>query len=223
MKQNLFINSDTSRQIETITRYQETKNLLSEKLPNQENINISRDRKEIKLKDLHQLEKIIKESLSKTMDFEKKREYVIQGLKAFDPCQFSWEKYFNFNEKGGYARNLVLENELFELLIICWDKDCITPIHDHPSDGCWMIGVEGKIFEEKFIKNKDESLTKTSHSTLGEREIAWIHDYVGYHTVGNVSKDKRAVTLHIYSPPIRMCNCYEKNGAKIMRTLKNFN
>ena len=52
MKQNLFINSDTSRQIETISRYQETKNLLSEKLPNQENINISRDRKEIKLKNL---------------------------------------------------------------------------------------------------------------------------------------------------------------------------
>ena len=179
------------------------------------------DRKEIDGESINHIENLLNESLRKTDDFEEKKENVINAFKEFNPCQYSWEKYYNFIDKG-YTRNLVIENDLFELMIICWDKDCKTSIHDHPSDGCWMIGLEGRIFEEKFSKNTDKTLSKSCQSEFGEGEIAWIHDSIGFHAVGNMSKFKKAATLHLYSPPIRICNSYQKNGSTTSRNMKYY-
>ena len=211
------------KQMDALLKYSQEKrnaNFLISNLLNEE-FKCVKERKDINKQNIHQLENLIGDSLSKTNDFEKKRENVIQALKSFDPSQFSWEIYYNFIEKG-YTRNLVIENELFEILIICWEKDCLTPIHDHPSDGCWIVGLEGNIFEEKFKKNPDETLTKISQSGLCEGEIGWIHDCVGVHSVGNSSNDKRAATLHLYSPPIKKCSAYQENGSKTIRNLNYF-
>ncbi len=189
-------------------------------LPKWEEITYFKEKKEITHEELKSLETHINEALTKTSEIEKMRENVIDSLKKFNPAQFSWKKYFSFKDKQ-YTRNLVLQNELFELLIICWDYDCQTPIHDHPSNGCWMFGVKGRFNEEKFVSNMDEELVKICHSELQEGDIAYIHDSIGLHSVGNSSKRERAVTLHLYSPPIKKCYVYKEDGAKFPKILRN--
>jgi cysteine dioxygenase len=179
------------------------------------------EKKELNQTTLTLFELQLIEALQKSNDIEKKRENVILALNFLDPCQFIWDKYYNFIDKG-YTRNLVIENELFELIILCWDKECQTPIHDHPSDGCWMTGIEGQLTETKFKKTSEESLTSFSHSTVHQGEIVYIHDYIGLHSIRNDSKEQRAVTLHLYSPPIRKCCAYQENGCKVDRTLKYY-
>ena len=182
-----------------------------------------RAKKEISPHILLTLDRLITEGLTKSKEIDILRENVIHSLKSLNLNEFSWHKYFNFKEKE-YTRNLVLQNELYELLIICWDRDCQTPIHDHPSDGCWMVGVEGSIYEEKFIAtNSKDELIRISLSDLSEGEIAYIHDCIGLHSVGNSSKVQRAVTLHLYSPPIKKCYSYNKEGLKSLRTLRYSN
>jgi cysteine dioxygenase len=169
---------------------------------------------------LIELEKNLVEALN-CKDIELKRENVICVLKSADPSQFCWEKYYNFIEKG-YTRNLVIGNELFELMVICWDRECQTPIHDHPSDGCWMTGIAGELSEDKFRMNPDNSLTQIAHTSVKEGEIVYIHDCIGLHSVGNSFKDQQAVTLHLYSPPIKKCHAYTENGTKTVRNLKYY-
>jgi cysteine dioxygenase len=185
-----------------------------------EEITSFKEKREITHEELKSLETHINEGLTKTSEIAKMRENVIDSLKKFDPAQYSWQKYFSFKDKQ-YTRNLVLQNELFELLIICWDYDCQTPIHDHPSNGCWMFGVKGRFNEEKFVANSEGELVKISHAELQEGDIAYIHDSIGLHSVGNSSKQERAVTLHLYSPPIKKCYVYKEDGVKFPVILKN--
>ena len=59
--------------------------------------------------------------------------------------------------KGNYNR-IKLENysnDIFELVLICWDKNSETKIHDHPIKGCILYLIDGKLEEELF----DKSLT----------------------------------------------------------------
>jgi len=44
------------------------------------------------------------------------------------------------------------------------------------------------------MKNNDNTLSKSCQSEFGQREIAWIHDYIGFHAIGNMSKDQKAAT-----------------------------
>jgi len=140
----------------------------------------------------------------------------------FDPHKYSWKKYHHFKEKE-YTRNLVIGNNLFELMILCWSPQSGAPIHDHPSDGCWMIGVQGSILEERYKRDEDsQELKKTSTTILSQGDISYMHNYIGYHSVGNHSKTENAVTLHIYSPPIRKCHIFEENGEKTLKSCHYF-
>ena len=47
---------------------------------------------------------------------------------AFKDCS-SWSD-------ESYTRNCIVENEKFELILLCWEKGQITPIHDHGGEEC---------------------------------------------------------------------------------------
>jgi Cysteine dioxygenase type I len=50
-----------------------------------------------------------------------------------------------------YTRNLIATDGVsFSLLLLCWNPNCYSPIHNHPGDGCWMRVVSGAIHEARY-------------------------------------------------------------------------
>ena len=53
---------------------------------------------------------------------------------------FSHDTFENFCSwsQESYTRNCIVENEKFELILLCWEPGQKTPIHDHGGEECWV-------------------------------------------------------------------------------------
>ena len=160
---------------------------------------------------LAELEEIITEVLVTSPDFESKRKKMIERMLPLELEKKDWSNYYFF-ENSNYTRNAVIDNELFSLIILCWDKGSSSSIHNHPCEGCWIVGLEGSIEENRYVQLKDGTLKEENSTILKPGEISWMHDSIGFHKVGNSSSTEKAVTLHIYSPPYKMCKGLKENG-----------
>ena len=75
------------------------------------------------------------------------------------------------------ARNLIAtDDRTFSLILLCWNPQRFSPIHDHPCDGCWMRGVEGTVQEVRYSTKAgaDGSLAVTGDTSVGEGEVAYV-------------------------------------------------
>jgi cysteine dioxygenase len=129
-----------------------------------------------------------------------------------------WEPYAFFDTERDYTRNLIAtDHETYTLLLLCWNTNKESPIHDHPGDGCWMRVLRGQVREcryQPFLSSSldDDSaiattLRCTQDVTWSEGGIIFIDDSLGYHKVGNPCSIP-SVSLHLYSPPIQSCNVW---------------
>lgn len=138
---------------------------------------------------------------------------VLQLFRRLDLKKEDWIQFAKFEPSQKYTRNLVSsDGKTYTLLLLCWNPDKASPIHDHPCDGCWMKVCEGSVTEARYSKdsrnNTDEQqLVCTQDATFYEGAIAYIADWLGYHKIGNPSKSQPAVTLHLYSPPLPFDSC----------------
>jgi len=106
-----------------------------------------------------------------------------------------------------YTRNCIFENEKFELILLCWEKDQKTPIHDHGGEQCWVKLIEGSL-EETLYKRESGGLTAVNTSVSLQGDISYMIDFMGYHTLENIS-GHRAMSLHLYAKPIKKCNVFD--------------
>ena len=94
-----------------------------------------------------------------------------------------------------YTRNCIFENEKFELILLCWEKDQKTPIHDHGGEQCWVKVIEGE-FKETIYKSNEVSDFNILKSTLFKAgDIAYMIDFMGCHQLKNLS-NQQALSLH---------------------------
>ena len=121
----------------------------------------------------------------------------------------AWQKYALFDEDKPYTRNLIsTDNETYTLLLLCWNPEKESPIHDHPCDGCWLQVLQGDIREVRY----DKQLNCVSDLNYNDGALSYITDNVGYHKVGNTTQNP-AVTLHLYAPPFESCQCWYSDTA----------
>ena len=112
-----------------------------------------------------------------------------------------------------YTRNLIdTDNETYSLLLLCWNPGKESPIHDHPSDGCWVKVMQGAIRESRYRQpvvgeTKNSPLYCYQESTARTGEVTYIDDTQGFHKVGNPDSYISA-TLHLYSPPALQCKTW---------------
>lgn len=107
-----------------------------------------------------------------------------------------------------YTRNLVASDDrTFSLLLLCWNPERSSPIHDHPCRGCWMRVERGALRERRFVR-RDGALALASDETVRAGEMTFIEDRVGYHAVGNEDPTNAAASLHLYAPPFRECRVW---------------
>lgn len=130
--------------------------------------------------------------------------------------QDDWRDFALFDERV-YARNLVHCGELFELLVICWNAGQKSPIHNHQGQRCWMAVLDGGIEETLFRLPEGARggpLVTGASKTFDAGEVAFITDEIALHQISGAN-DRRAVTLHLYSRPIRQCQVYDRESGEI--------
>lgn len=119
---------------------------------------------------------------------------------------------------GRYTRNLVVRDDGFELVAICWDRDARSAIHDHADSDCAFVVQSGGITCENYrVAPRNGSpdgacdLTHTSTRALRDGEIDMRSGHLSVHRVG--ARDGRAVTLHVYAKPIDACRVFDEDGS----------
>jgi predicted metal-dependent enzyme (double-stranded beta helix superfamily) len=93
-------------------------------------------------------------------------------------------------------------NDYFEFILICWNTDCQTKIHDHPSNGCVFYLIDGELQEYLYKNNKH--IKKIT--TINKGQISYMDNNLGYH---KIKCKKKGFSLHIYSPSNYKMNIIE--------------
>ena len=124
-----------------------------------------------------------------------------------------WRKYINFSDRT-YTRRILKEysNDMFEFVLICWNNDQYTPIHDHPERGCIMKVLEGGLWEHRYTKCCYGNYDVHEKSYVVRNDVTYIE---GNDTIHKIINDNlQTVTLHIYSPAGYINNTYDHTKIK---------
>ncbi len=132
-----------------------------------------------------------------------------------------WRAFAHF-EADYYARNLVRQSELFELIVLCWGAGQRSPIHDHQGQRCWMAVLDGEVNESLFTLRgaPRTQLAAGVSRKFSTGSVAFIVDEMGWHRI-EPAGGRPAVTMHLYSRPIRTCSIYDEQSESVVtRTLR---
>ena len=116
-----------------------------------------------------------------------------------------WQDYITFTNES-YNRILIFQSAYFDAYLICWLTNQKTKIHDHPSQGCLMKVLDGKLEENMYKNNND--LTFISSNILDTNEIGY---RINNQILHQIIAKSNSVSLHIYSPKGYQTNFYEKS------------
>jgi cysteine dioxygenase len=146
-----------------------------------------------------------------TDDFKlalEKRFDVEDLLMKYDISLKDWEKYAIFDNNKLYTRNLIAtDNKHFTLLLLCWNPNKSSLIHDHPCEnGCWMRVIDNSVNEKQY-KIENDYFYCISDKKYEEGVCTYINDDIGYHKISNTTNNN-SVTLHLYSPPFNSCRIW---------------
>lgn len=120
------------------------------------------------------------------------------------------EEYASWSNEC-YTRNCIVDNEKFELILICWCEGHRTPIHDHGGEECWVKVIEGEFKETIYKQNEAGELCIVKSLISKPNEITYMKDFMGFHRLENLSK-KRSMSLHLYAKPIRKCRTFDEES-----------
>lgn len=121
--------------------------------------------------------------------------------------------FVQFNEEG-YRRNMVFENDVVELLCLCWKSGQRSPIHDHAQSVCGVKVIAGTGTETVY-EMTPSGYIKAIHSEDYDCGCVLVSEDSDTHQVANLqSQDSDLVTLHIYSPPLRSMKTWSIDSRK---------
>jgi cysteine dioxygenase len=106
-----------------------------------------------------------------------------------------WKKFIKYSNLSNYKRNTIYQDTEFEIVIITWNKNSKSEIHDHSKNGCALKLLQGNLIEEIY----DLKLNKIKSESLLTNNISFINNNIGYHKI--INQNELSVSMHIYSPP----------------------
>jgi cysteine dioxygenase len=101
-----------------------------------------------------------------------------------------------------YRRNLVSRSDWYELLAICWRTGHSSPIHDHHGSSCAFKILSGVATERNFEASGPGRACETSRIQYSTGDVCLSSSSHIHQVKNNGTLD--LVTLHIYSPPLKM-------------------
>ncbi|KAL6076886.1 Cysteine dioxygenase [Balamuthia mandrillaris] len=159
-------------------------------------------------------------------------------LRLYAGRHTDWQKYSFFSDLH-YTRNLIDDNDMLEMMVLCWAPGQVSRIHDHADSHCFMGSVMEKRYskvaatedEHRLINEEDEPTPVPGSCPelkfLGETkleaggEAVHIHNRLWVHSVGNYSEEP-AITLHIYSPPIKRVKIFDMDSNQVIARTPGF-
>lgn len=130
-------------------------------------------------------------------------ERLAEILSSLDIKREHLAEYLHF-QADSYTRNLIKRSNWYELLALCWRSGQVSPIHDHFGSSCAFKIVEGNATEINFEGTGPGKARETCETIYSQGEVC-VSSSGHIHQVANRQlEDRDLVTLHIYSPPLRM-------------------
>lgn len=102
------------------------------------------------------------------------------------------------------SRTKLFENDYYEIILIGWEPNAKSTIHNHSNNGCLFFLIQGDLVEEVYDKKNIELI---SISNILKNEFSYIDDTIGYHRMKN-SNNTYSFSIHIYSPPNFVMNTF---------------
>eukprot|EP01040_Poterioochromonas_malhamensis_P012932 gene12932-14171_t len=148
-------------------------------------------------------------------DWPTRRELIQDVLKNTYLDEKEFLKYVFVDTDIPYTRNLVFsDGRNFSLILICWNPNKESKIHDHPCDGCFVKTLRGGVKESRYhMEEVEENGEKTKvmkfdfETVTSANEVNYMDNYLGYHKIG-CATEELAITLHLYTPPFKTCRVW---------------
>ncbi|KAI7902607.1 RmlC-like cupin domain-containing protein [Cokeromyces recurvatus] len=64
------------------------------------------------------------------------------------------------------------------------------------------------------IQQQQQPLTVLKDTIYQPNQVTYVHDKIGLHRISNPNKECGAVSLHLYTPPYKMCKTFEENTGR---------
>eukprot|EP01111_Echinosteliopsis_oligospora_P017996 TRINITY_DN801_c0_g1_i1.p1 TRINITY_DN801_c0_g1~~TRINITY_DN801_c0_g1_i1.p1 ORF type:complete len:212 (+),score=49.87 TRINITY_DN801_c0_g1_i1:53-637(+) len=140
--------------------------------------------------------------------------------------------YIHFNDLH-YTRNLVFLNDHFELMVLCWKEGQGSRIHSHTDSNCWMAVLDGLTEETRYVVKSGAhikelvfpgpcpELHQIDQFISKKGDVGHINDEIGLHRV-SAAKGTHAITLHLYSPPIKVANILDPEAGTTTKRTPGF-
>lgn len=158
--------------------------------------------------------------LSREFERDERGPGVAKLLAAYASSGSDWQAH-SYLRPGGYTRNLVFKDGMYELLLLCWDAGEASPVHNHMDQNCWMAVLDGRMEEVQYACPEGPPcgpLEPRRSLTFDAGQVAYISDEIGIHLVRPV--DGSGVSLHLYSRPYDVCKVYDlETGEESLKTL----
>jgi cysteine dioxygenase len=126
-----------------------------------------------------------------------------------------------FSEKR-YARNLVYKDRQFEIMIMCWNAGQRSSIHDHAGSLGGIKILQGELTECLFGRAANgmiKSLSSTDYAIERNR----VEETSLIHQISNLQAGNgRAVSVHIYIPPLVRMNVYSLEDPTVRNILPQY-
>ncbi|KAJ3163589.1 hypothetical protein HDU86_000172 [Geranomyces michiganensis] len=165
-------------------------------------------------------------------------EHITNLLKQYTADDYT--PYAQHDPSKPYTRSLLDDgNGFFNLMVLVWTPGGGSPVHDHAGSHCLMKVLDGELSETLYSvpqpgddervdsgnedacddddNSGDNGQGAASHgmrvrrlARLATGDVAYIHDRIGLHKIANPSPAKRAVSLHLYTPPFEFCRTYNE-------------
>ena len=132
---------------------------------------------------------------------------------AADPSEWAGQVRFDLTERF-YVR--LRRTDDVEVWLICWDIGQDTLLHDHGGSAGAFTVVRGSLFED--FGTVDRPGLRTRRHAEGDA-VGFGVDYL--HNLVNVGMEP-TVSVHAYSPPLRVMNfyCWLPSGTHHLRAIE---
>ena len=110
-----------------------------------------------------------------------------------------------------YRRQILFENDEYQVVLFEWSQNSATPIHDHSTSRCWMQIIQGK-FEEKVydVANCKQLVSNTIYEAP---QLNYMDNSIGWHQIRALGEHN--ITLHVYQPPLHEFRIYDPETGQI--------
>ncbi len=157
-------------------------------------------------------------------------EYLIGGLRERPPLRRSESEMATLlddvcagwsldrplpSRAADYTRSCAYSDDLFEVLLLNWAPGSASPIHDHGRQSCWMLVLDGSLRVDDYVRLDAADVAGYARIRPCESRVLEAGGLdlrsrpFDLHRVA-ASGQSKAVSLHVYSRPLRSFLVYDE-------------